>query len=97
MRNLYKSFPIRSKLELNRIKNRYLFFVMENLFSPFYFQGCQGVSTVKTMMHNFTCSCYVLIKLRNSWYDKICTEHAEILMLGFWPLSQFMDERGTHE
>ena len=97
MRNLYKSFPIRSKLELNRIKNRYLFFVMENLFSPFYFQGCQGVSTVKTMMHNFNRSCYVLVLLKRFWYDKICTEHADILLVGLRPMSQFMNERGIHE
>lgn len=97
MKYTYKSFPIRLKFDLNRIKNRHVFFVTKKLFSPLYFQGCQRISNIKMMMHDFNRSCYVLVLLRRFWYDKICTEHADILLLGFWPLGQFMDERGTHE
>lgn len=97
MRNLYKPFPIRSKLELNRIKNRHVFFVTKKLFSPSYFQGYQRTSNIKMMMYHLSCSLYVLVLLRRFWYDKICTEHADILLVGHRPMSQFMDERGIHE
>ena len=48
-------------------------------------------------MLRLNCSCYVLVLLRRFWYDKLCTENAEVLPLGLSPVREcmFIDDGGN--
>ena len=97
MRNENKIIPIREKAE--RFRNKKMNVDVSNFDLCFfnYFQGFVSFLTDFSVMFRLNRSCYVLVLLRRFWYDKICTEHADILLVGLRPVGQFMDDRGIHE
>ena len=97
MRNEYKILPIREKAE--RFRNKKMNVNVSNFDLCFfnYFQDFVSFLTNFLVMLRLNRSCYVLVLLRRFWYDKLCTENAEVLPLGLNPVREcmFIDDGGN--
>ena len=97
MRNEYKILPIRQTIERFGFEKTSL--NISNYDRSFftYFQGFIRFLTDFLVMLRLNCSCYVLVLLRRFWYDKLCTENAEVLPLGVSPVREcmFIDDGGN--
>ena len=97
MRNEYKILPIREKTERFSNKKTSVNVSNFNLCFSNYFQGFVSFLTDFSITFWLNCSCYVLVLLRRFWYDKLCTENAEVLPLGLSPVREcmFIDDGGN--
>ena len=97
MRHEYKNFSIRQKAD--RFRNKKTNLNNSNYNHSFFnhFQGFVSFLTDSLVMLRLNCSCYVLVLLRRFWYDKLCTENAEVLPLGLSPVREcmFIDDGGN--
>lgn len=99
MMNNDKIFPIRKNAEPFKSKKVHSNTSNSDLSFCAYFQGFISHMVDRLIMYDLKCSCYVLVKLRDFWYHKICTENADVLSWGFDPIREcvFVDKGGDYE